>query len=89
MLVVVGADDIWRYINPAWDTMVQKMVLIGRGLDIPTVSGEGYLNRLQLRSKDIHALEREHSQNVYLDMFNSIRNAAFAIVPHGTVRKQG
>ncbi len=88
MLVVGGADAVWKYINPAWDAIVHTMVLIGRGLDIPTISGEDYLKRLQLRSKDAHALKHERSQNVYLDMFNAIRNAAFAIVPHGTVRKQ-
>ena len=87
MLVVGGADAIWKYNNPAWDTMVDKILLSGRGMDTPTISGEGNLKRLQLRCKDVHAIKNEHNQGVYLDMFNAIRNAAFAIVPYGTVRK--
>ncbi len=88
MLVVGGLDAVWKYNNPAWDTMVYKIVLIGRSVDIPTISGEDYLIRLQMRNKDVHAIKNVHNQGVYLDMSNVIRNAAFAIMPYGTVRKQ-
>ncbi len=88
MLIADGADVVWKYSNPAWDTMVYKTVLTGRSMDTPTISGEGYLIRLQLKSKDVHATKNVHNQGVYLGMLNAIRNAAFAIVPYGTVRKQ-
>ena len=49
MLVIGGASDIWRYSNPAWVTLVIKMVIIARGIGIPTITGEHYLRRLTLK----------------------------------------
>ena len=57
MLVVGGADVIWKYNSPAWDTIVRKIALNGRNTDTPTISGEDYLKRLQLKSRDAHAIK--------------------------------
>ncbi len=88
MPVIGGASDIWGYNNPAWDTMVEGMVVIARGVGVPAITGEAYLRRLELKRGDVHALKTADNQAVYLDVFGELRSAAYAIVPKGSVERQ-
>ena len=86
MLVVGGTSGIWSYNTVAWDVMVNKMVLMARAMGIPTITGERYLRLLTLGPDKTHAEESESNADVYLQWFQDMRNAAYAIVPEGSIR---
>ena len=61
------------------------MVLMARAMGIPTITGERYLRLLILGPDKTHAERSEANADVYLQWFQDMRNAAYAIVPEGSI----
>jgi hypothetical protein len=78
MRCIGGASDHWKYNNPGWDALVDKMVSIARSMGIPTITGERHLKYLHYGPSDNeHCITNDHSKDVYMQWFQELRNAAY------------
>ena len=69
MLWIGGSSDLWSYGSPPWDAICEKAVLVARALGVPTITGERYLQHLELSRDKVHARRTESSSARFVAMF--------------------
>ena len=68
--------------------MVAHLVLIARSIGAPTIAGERYFTLFEQDQYHTHSKKTAANADLYLEMFEEARSAAYAIVPEGSFRSR-